>query len=102
MADNRPQLPNGFVAFVKKDCPTCELVVPVLEQLAELEILSAVFTQDDISFPELPVTSDDTSLEISFLHEVETVPTLMKIQNGIEVDRIVVCNRFDNFFHTIQ
>ncbi len=89
MADNRPQLPNGFVAFVKKDCPTCELVVPVLEQLAELEILSAVFTQDDISFPELPVTSDDTSLEISFLHEVETVPTLMKIQNGIEVDRIV-------------
>ncbi len=89
MADNRPRLPDGFVAFVKQDCPTCELIVPVLEQLAEAELLSVVYTQDDVSFPNLPITSDDTSLEMSFFYEIETVPTLLKTVKGREVDRIV-------------
>ena len=38
-----------LVAFVKRDCPTCELIVPVLGQLraaAELEIV----TQDDPAY----------------------------------------------------
>ena len=26
----RPPLPEGLVAFVKRDCPTCGLVVPIL------------------------------------------------------------------------
>ena len=89
MGNNRPKLADGFVAFVKKDCPTCELIVPVLEHLTELEVLRTIFTQDDPSFPNLPITSDDTSLEVSFLHEIETVPTLLKVQDGVEVDRTV-------------
>ena len=80
MGNNRPKLADGFVAFVKKDCPTCELIVPVLEQLTESEVLRTIFTQDDPSFPNLPITSDDTSLEVSFLHEIETVPTLLKFK----------------------
>ena len=89
MGNNRPELADGFVAFVKKDCPTCELIVPVLEQLTESQVLRTIFTQDDPSFPNLPITSDDTSLEVSFLHEIETVPTLLKVQDGAEVDRTV-------------
>ena len=89
MGNNRPELADGFVAFVKKDCPTCELIVPVLEQLTESQVLRTIFTQDDPSFPNLPITSDDTSLEVSFLHEIETVPTLLKVQDGVEVDRTV-------------
>ena len=89
MGNNRPELADGFVAFVKKNCPTCELIVPVLEQLTESQVLRTIFTQDDPSFPNLPITSDDTSLEVSFLHEIETVPTLLKIQDGVEVDRTV-------------
>ena len=30
----KPPLPSGLVAFVKRDCPTCVLVAPVLAQLA--------------------------------------------------------------------
>ncbi len=89
MGNNRSELADGFVAFVKKDCPTCELIVPVLEQLTESQVLRTIFTQDDPSFPNLPITSDDTSLEVSFLHEIETVPTLLKVQDGVEVDRTV-------------
>ena len=89
MGNNRSELADGFVAFVKKDCPTCELIVPVLEQLTESQVLRTIFTQDDASFPNLPITSDDTSLEVSFLHEIETVPTLLKVQDGVEVDRTV-------------
>ncbi len=89
MGNSQPELADGFVVFVKRDCPTCELIVPVLEQLCESKILRTIFTQDDASFPELPITSDDTSLEVSFSHRIETVPTLLKIQDGIEVDRTV-------------
>ena len=89
MGNSQPELADGFVVFVKRDCPTCELIVPVLEQLCESKILQTIFTQDDASFPELPITSDDTSLEVSFSHRIETVPTLLKIQDGIEVDRTV-------------
>ena len=89
MGNSQPELADGFVVFVKRDCPTCELIVPVLEQLCESKILQTIFTQDDASFPELPITLDDTSLEVSFSHRIETVPTLLKIQDGIEVDRTV-------------
>mgnify|MGYP001173099567 FL=1 len=89
MGNSQPELADGFVVFVKRDCPTCELIIPVLEQLCESKILRTIFTQDDASFPELPITSDDTSLEVSFSHRIETVPTLLKIQDGIELDRTV-------------
>tara|TARA_Y100001970_G_scaffold185957_1_gene226151 strand:- start:2813 stop:4261 length:1449 start_codon:yes stop_codon:yes gene_type:complete len=89
MGNSRSELADGFVVFVKRDCPTCELIVPVLEQLCESKILRTIFTQDDASFPKLPITSDDTSLEVSFSHQIETVPTLLKIEDGIEVGRTV-------------
>ena len=41
-----PPLPDGLVAFVKRECPTCELVVPVLAELRARADL-VVVVQDD-------------------------------------------------------
>ncbi len=74
----RPALPPGLVAFVKRDCATCELVAPVLAQIAARTQLT-VYTQDDPSFPEGLDPQDDTSLEMSWHHDIEAVPTLMRV-----------------------
>ena len=62
-------LPSGLVAFVKRDCPTCELVVPVLEQISANESLT-VYSQDDPAFPPGIPAVDDTSLEQSWRHDL--------------------------------
>ena len=41
---------DGLVAVVKRDCPTCVLVAPVLADLAARTDL-VVLTQDDPTFP---------------------------------------------------
>ncbi len=89
-----PVLPDGVVAVVKRDCPTCVLVSPVLGDLerrlpGEGSRLT-VYTQDDPSFPE-SVTEplDDTDLDVSYRLGVDTVPTLVRVRDGREVDRIV-------------
>ena len=82
----RPTLPDGWVAFVKRDCPTCTLVAPVLAQLAAEGSLT-VYTQDDPAFPEGVDPQDDTSLEFSWHHEIEAVPTLLRVEEGQEVER---------------
>jgi len=81
-------LPDGVVAFVKRDCPTCLLVVPVLIELAK-RVPLAVYTQDDPSFPESLEPVDDTALAVSWHHEIDTVPTLIRVEGGREVERAV-------------
>ncbi len=88
------ELPSGLVAFVKRDCPTCELVVPVLTELAARADLT-IYTQDDISFPPGLDAGDDTDLGLSYRHEIETVPTLLKVENGHETARAVGWHRGD-------
>jgi hypothetical protein len=63
------ELPEGLVAVVKRDCPTCVLVEPVLRQLG-----AAVWSQDDPSW----FDPDDTDLELSYRLGIETVPTLLR------------------------
>ncbi|MDH3300874.1 MAG: thioredoxin family protein [Acidimicrobiia bacterium] len=89
---HRPPLPDGLIAVVKRDCPTCELVVPVLEQLAEAGPLT-VYTQDDPAFPESVAATDDTRLAFSWHHDIETVPTLILARDGKEEDRTVGWSR---------
>ncbi len=85
-------LPDGLIAVVKRDCPTCELVVPVLEQLAEAGPLT-VFTQDEPGFPASLSPVDDTDLAFSWHHDIETVPTLIKAERGKEEERQVGWSR---------
>jgi thiol-disulfide isomerase/thioredoxin len=83
------ELPDGFVAVVKADCPTCRLVAPVLGRLAD-EAAVTVYSQDDPSFPaEVEGVVDDTDLEVSYHLDLDTVPTLLRVEEGREVERLV-------------
>ena len=91
---DRPALPDGLVAVVKRDCPTCVDIVPVLEQLSQRGPGVTIYTQDDPDFPETVETRiHDQELEVSWHYEVETVPTLMFIQDGNEMARTVGWSR---------
>jgi hypothetical protein len=80
-----PVVPDGFVAIVKADCPTCRLVEPVLSQLGDV----AVYSQDDPTFPtSCDDVRDDTELAVSWHWHIETVPTLLRVENGHEVGRV--------------
>jgi hypothetical protein len=80
-------LPDGLVAFVKRDCPTCVMVAPVLAALKDTLPLT-VFSQDDPTFPAGVDPVDDTELEHSFRQGIETVPTLLRVENGAVVDEL--------------
>lgn len=74
------QVPDGLVAVVKSDCPTCVLVEPMLRQLGV-----AVWCQDDAGW----FDGDDTELAMSYQLSIETVPTLMRFDGGVETARTV-------------
>ncbi len=78
---------DGLIAVVKRDCPTCELVGPVLAELQTAGRL-AVYSQDDPAFPEAVAgVEDDRDLDASYRLDVEIVPTLIRVAGGREVDR---------------
>ena len=84
-----PTLADGLHLIVKRDCPTCVLIEPVIAQLAATSQPLTVYTQDDPSFPESVDAVDDGNLSISWHHQIETVPTLLRFEAGSETDRIV-------------
>jgi len=84
----RPTLPDGIVAVVKRDCPTCELVVPVLAELAG-KLALTVYSQDDPEFPPGVEPLDDRELAVSWHYGIEAVPTLLRIEGGIEQERLL-------------
>ena len=86
----QPILPDGLVVFVKRDCETCKMIAPLLS-----DFQATVYTQDDATFPEGTDPVDDTDLSISWHHEIETVPTLVRVVDGNEVERTVGWLRSD-------
>jgi hypothetical protein len=88
-------LPDGLVAIVKRDCPTCQLVVPVLAELRGASDAPhlTVYTQDDPAFPAGLDALDDTDLTVSDAVDVDTVPTLLRVEDGHETARIVGWSR---------
>ena len=89
-----PILPDGLVVVVKEDCATCRLVAPLFPQLAGNAALT-VYTQDDPAFPPGVDAVHDGDLAVSWHHGIETVPTLMRVENGREVERTVGWLRAD-------
>ncbi len=81
-------LPDGLIVVVKRECETCRMVVPVLRRLAEHTELT-LYTQDDPDFPGDPAAVLDDELTFSWHHEIETVPTVIKVVDGVEVGRTV-------------
>lgn len=82
-------LPDGFVAIVKRDCPTCTLIEPVLAALAASGRPLTVYSQDDPAFPATGHVLDDRELAVSYRLAIETVPTLLAVEDGVETGRLV-------------
>ena len=99
------------VTFVKEDCPTCNLVMPLLDALqasGDVPVLAAGQTTEgnriliERHAPSFPLL-DDSILKVSFAYDVETVPlVLLADGDGNEVDRLVGFDRgeWQAFFET--
>jgi len=88
----RPVLPEGLIAIVKRECATCAMVEPVLASIASHSTLT-VYTQDDPEFPSSVPHVHDADLAVSWHNEIETVPTLIRVENGVETARTFGWNR---------
>ncbi|HLH88017.1 MAG TPA: thioredoxin family protein [Xanthobacteraceae bacterium] len=91
LVDTPPR--TGLVMFAKRECPTCRLVLPVVAVLAREAEPIAVYVQDDPGY--LDGAVDDGALEQSFRFDVETVPTLIRLEDGREVDRTFGWSRLE-------
>lgn len=80
----RPTLPDGLVVVVKEQCETCRMVAPLLSRFP-----ATVYTQDDPAFPASVAAIHDADLAVSWHHEIETVPTLIEVVGGVEVQRTI-------------
>ena len=87
MSSVAPVLPDGFVVIVKRECATCQMVDPVLKDISAHSTPLTVYTQDDPTFPESVSAIHDSDLAVSWHNNIDTVPTLIKVVNGKEVDR---------------
>ena len=85
---------DGLVVFAKRECPTCTLIEPVLQELARADGAFRVVSQDDPAFPGgVPDVIDDRELDRSWLSEIEATPTLIRYAGGQEVERVVGWDR---------
>lgn len=83
--------PHNYALVLKKSCPTCTLIEPVVRHLKnEWSGRLAIYVQDDPDFlAGLNNTIDDSSLEFSFHNQIEIVPTLIRFaDSGQEQSRI--------------
>ena len=72
------RLPDGVVAVVRRECPTCTLVAPVLDQLAAHPDVDLTVVSED----------DDRGLETAYHLDLVAVPTLVRVKDGTEVERL--------------
>ena len=89
----KPALPDGLVAIVKHECETCRMVEPVLGEIAAQAGPLTIWVQDDPSFCARFDALHDADLSVSWHHEIETVPTLIVVRDGVEVERTVGWSR---------
>jgi hypothetical protein len=86
--------PDGLIAVVKRDCRTCSMIQPVITKLAGCQTPLTVFSQDDPDFfSGVTKVIDDTELAYSYQLNIEVVPTLMRVENGREINRIIGWDR---------
>ena len=89
-----PMPDNGLVVVAKRDCPTCQLAEPVYTQLDSGAEPFTFYSQDDPQFPDgISHVVDDSTLHASWRLQIDTVPTLLRIDNGREVARAIGWHR---------
>ena len=85
---------DGLVAFVKRACPTCTLIESQIQEVARAVPHFRAVTQDDPRFPAgVANVIDDRELDHSWLNGIEATPTLLRFENGREVERVVGWDR---------
>lgn len=85
---------DGLVAFVKRACPTCALIVPQMQEAARALPDFQVVTQDGAGFPSgVAQVIDDHELDLSYLNGIEATPTLIRFSAGREVERVMGWDR---------
>ena len=84
-----PNLPDGLAIVVKQECATCVMVVPVIAELHAGNTPVTVLVQDDPTFLGGLPHALDADLAFSWHHDIETVPTMIRVVDGVEVDRTV-------------
>ncbi|TVS15600.1 MAG: thioredoxin [Gammaproteobacteria bacterium] len=79
---------SRYILVTKRDCPTCQLIEPALEELA-LSAPVRVFNQDGAGFPATAAADviDDSELAGSWALDVEIVPTLIRYEGETEAGR---------------
>lgn len=83
-----PSLPDGLIVVAKRDCPTCQLIEPLLAVIEREAGPLTVYSQDDPTFAAgIAGARHDATLEHSFRLHTEFVPTLIRVENGQEVER---------------
>ena len=84
---------DGLIIVAKRDCPTCTMLEPVYATLSVGDGGLTVYTQDDPGFPESVPAVYDSDLEVSYHLDIETVPTLIRVEDGEEKGRAIGWNR---------
>jgi len=86
---------SDYIIVLKKDCPTCALVEPVIAELEAAGRCSLqIWSQDDPSFPASAASvGDDRNLQQSWRLDIETVPTVIRMEKNVERDRTVGWDR---------
>ena len=85
-----------LIVIAKRDCPTCTMLEDVYATLASGPVPVRIYSQDDPTFPEsVSDVIDDTTLEASFRHNIEIVPTLIRLTDGAETGRTFGWHRGD-------
>jgi hypothetical protein len=85
---------DGLAVFVKRACPTCALIEPVMRQASKALAAFQVVSQDDPKFPSgVARLLDDRELDLSWLSNIESTPTLIRFQGGREAERVVGWDR---------
>lgn len=86
--------PNGLALFAKRGCSTCSLIEQQIRKVARARLDFQVVIQDDPEFPAgVANIIDDTALDHSYIHQIESVPTLIRFSGGREAERIVGWDR---------
>ncbi|HEX5677290.1 MAG TPA: thioredoxin family protein [Alcanivorax sp.] len=87
---------NGLILVAKRGCPTCMLVEPLLTQLEKGPMALRVLSQDDPGYgQQIDGVEYDETLEHSYRLNIEFVPTLIRMEDGREVERTYGWDRED-------
>ncbi len=77
-----------FELILKRDCPTCAMLEPVVAAMQDAGLALDIYSQDDPEFPESAASViDDRNLEKSWREDIETVPTLIRRNEHGDTER---------------